>query len=469
MNIPRIGVKRRRIGVIGLYRSGKTVFLTSLINHLRHHRPKRFVLGRNARFVFAEALAPSVFEAFPYAAHRNRLVKGQAWPEKTRGVSEYRFSFYRTDWRLSRGELSLLDFPGERMADLMMVNASFEQWSELVLTIFREQSEYRELAGPYLSLLDRGDSNEDMLISEYRRLLVRCFHQFRPVVTPSSVLISPEGEWFGQKLSPNGDAPQACFVGLDVDQQFAPLSQACCRRDPAMRKRFARHYRAYRRRVAYPLAAWMRGCDALAVLVDVTALLEGGEAMYQGNREVLCNLINLLKPGAGYFGLTLETLAGILSPLGRGPWRASGITSAWDRLQPLVNLRWNAIRRIAFVATKADKVLEQDANRLRERVRDMAEDIVARREMEALRLRVDYFACAAVRSTRNSADGKLQACLGPGRETQGFTPSQVPAGWPATWLPGAFRFPNVQPWMPSLRDAAPDHIELDRVADFLLR
>ena len=32
----------KRIGIVGLYRSGKTVFMTSLINHLSRHDPLRF-------------------------------------------------------------------------------------------------------------------------------------------------------------------------------------------------------------------------------------------------------------------------------------------------------------------------------------------------------------------------------------------------------------------------------------------
>ena len=35
----------RRVGVVGLSYAGKTVFLTSLINHLEHHDADRFRIG----------------------------------------------------------------------------------------------------------------------------------------------------------------------------------------------------------------------------------------------------------------------------------------------------------------------------------------------------------------------------------------------------------------------------------------
>ncbi len=447
---------------MGLYRSGKTVFLTSLINHLQNHRPDRFLLGKNARLVFAEELQPSLFERFPYSQHRDRLVTGEAWPEKTRGVYEYACRYYRSDWHFSRGELSMLDFPGERMADLMMVNATFDQWSDLMLSILRDHSEYHEPATPYLKLMDSAAVTETDLLDAYKRLLVQCFFQYRPVISPSAILISPAGDWHGEALKQGGQALNQCFCGLDADSQFVPLSAELRERYPGMRHRFSANYRNYRHKIALPLATWMRGCDALVVLIDVTTLLAGGEGMYQGNRELLRNLIDLLKPGHGYFGLTINTMRDILDPLG-------GLTRLTrHKLWPAI-LRWKNISKIAFVATKADKVHESDRDRLRELTRDMTVPIIAKREFQAAQLDVGYFACAAVSSTRSASGHQLQAYREPGTDAECYTPSHVPDNWPQTWSHGQFRFPNVRPWIPRLRDSAPDHIELDRVADFLMR
>ena len=57
----------RRIGVIGLQGSGKTVLLTSLINHLMHHDPRRFPLGDGNVEVthFVQELPDPGWDQFP--------------------------------------------------------------------------------------------------------------------------------------------------------------------------------------------------------------------------------------------------------------------------------------------------------------------------------------------------------------------------------------------------------------------
>ena len=41
LSLARLWTEEVRVGVVGLHAAGKTVFLTSLINHLRDHDPDR--------------------------------------------------------------------------------------------------------------------------------------------------------------------------------------------------------------------------------------------------------------------------------------------------------------------------------------------------------------------------------------------------------------------------------------------
>ncbi len=457
MKIPKLRLCRRRVGVIGLYRSGKTVFLTSLINHLQNHNPNRFPLGKRAQIAFAKELQAVRFEQFPYRERRNMLVNKRRWPEKTRSVSEYSCRYYRSDWKLSRGELSLLDFPGERLADLIMVNASYGQWSDFMMTLFRDHEEYRVIAQQYADLTSGIDITESTVIDSYRHLMHNLFMSYRPVVSPSAFLLSPDGDWIGDIDDPSNSFMQHCYSGLSEKTQFVPLSEEARRMHPDLSKKFSRRYAAYRRRIALPLSGWMRSCDALVVLIDVTALLAGGEGMYQGNRELLRNLIDLLNPGKTLFGLSVDLLRKVIYPFDNNP------------LKRFVDLSWRELSRIAFVATKVDKVHESNRGRLRDLVREMTEGLIAAHQVKAAELDVGYFACAAVKSTRSTADGKLQAYLGPDTPLTAFTPSAVPESWPMSWKHGEYQFPNVAPWVPSRRDAPPDHIELNRVAEFLMK
>lgn len=455
MNFPKFRLCRQRVGVVGLYRSGKTVFLTSLINHLQNHHPHQFRLGRgDVKLTYSGEQKPTRFPAFPYLEYRNQLVNAKEWPVKTRGVSEYCCRYYRSDWRVSRGEITLVDFPGERLADLMMAKASYDEWSDIIMAIFQNHDEYRSLAESYLNSVEGSCISEAAVVDAYRQLLLKLFLGFRPVVSPSAFLLSPDGRWLGDV--PRDQCMDHCFSGLDASKQFVPLFVDARQRNPELRKIFSKRYEEYRRIISLPLSKWMRSCDALTVLIDVTALLAGGEGMYQGNRELLRNLIEQLSPGKSYFGVSVDVLSTVLSPV-HGP------------LNSFLDLNWHEITRMAFVATKADKVHESDRQRLCDLVKEMTEGLIAAHRVRAVSLDVGYFACAAVKSTRSAPDGKLQAYIGDGDQPSAFMPSGVPEEWPKTWQHGTYHFPNMAPWIPPRRDAAPDHIELNRVADFLMQ
>lgn len=454
MRIPKLRLVQRRIGVVGLYRSGKTVFLTSLINHLQNHSPDRFRLGDgSARVTFDRELPPRSFDPFAYLQHRNQLVERHAWPVKTRTTAEYRCRFYRSDWLISRGEWTLVDFAGERMADILMADCSYAQWSDLLLAIFREHSEYRSLAGPYLAAMDDPATTGEQLLAAYRRLLLELFLNYRPVVSPSTFLLSEDGTWLG-------DVPRERWAdrpaGLDERRQFAPLSPAARAGRGELARQFERHYGDYRSRLAQPLAGWMRHCDHLVVLVDVTTLLAGGEAMYQGNRELLRCLMDRLCPGKSLLGLSVDLLTTLLAPI-------------HQQITRVLDLTWRQISKIAFVATKADKVHQDDRQKLVSLLREMVEPLVAAHRERAVALEVEYFACAAVNSTRSLDGGKLLGAAAGQSEPSVFTPSAVPEQWPPSWQHGQYTFLNVAPHVPARRDAAPDHLGLNQVVDFLMR
>src|SRR5207248_623069 len=81
MSIFRVKTTECRVGVVGLYNAGKTVLLTSLINHLQDHDPDRFPLGGpTTRLRKFTVLPPDHgWEPFNYAGSRDALVHGGRW------------------------------------------------------------------------------------------------------------------------------------------------------------------------------------------------------------------------------------------------------------------------------------------------------------------------------------------------------------------------------------------------------
>ncbi|MCM2971219.1 MULTISPECIES: YcjX family protein [Larsenimonas] len=134
-----------RLAVTGLSRAGKTAFLTSLINQLRHagldaqlHLIKA---SREGRLLGAKReLQPDLSLArFPYDEALSSLGETPPrWPTPTRGMSELRLSIRYKSERPSKrllGEtstltLDLIDYPGEWLLDLPMLRQSFLDWSQ---------------------------------------------------------------------------------------------------------------------------------------------------------------------------------------------------------------------------------------------------------------------------------------------------------------------------------------------------
>ena len=149
-----------RVAVCGAGNCGKTVFVASLLEHLRNHDPARFDL-RGWRVVSAEALAPADgFPEFPLAACRAALCGARPdWRAKTGTASLARFRV-----ALRRGAsrrsfvLEMLDLPGERLADVaFMSGRGYGGWCDaLGRALFRRGGVGRLLRrGFFLALRGR--------------------------------------------------------------------------------------------------------------------------------------------------------------------------------------------------------------------------------------------------------------------------------------------------------------------------
>ena len=123
-----------RLGVTGLSRAGKTVFITALIHGLtrggRFPIFEPFATGRIAR----ARLEPQPDDAVPrftYENHARTLIEQRSWPNSTVDISELRLVI---DYQRQNGAdrvltLDIVDYPGEWLLDLPLLNKSFEQWS----------------------------------------------------------------------------------------------------------------------------------------------------------------------------------------------------------------------------------------------------------------------------------------------------------------------------------------------------
>src|SRR6201985_1449509 len=123
-----------RLGVTGLSRAGKTGFITPL-----RHRPTGggrlpvFEALNSGRIARAE-LAPQPDDAVPrfdYENHLRTLVEERRWPNSTVDISELRLviEYQRQNGADRTLTLDIVDYPGEWLLDLPLLNKSYEQWA----------------------------------------------------------------------------------------------------------------------------------------------------------------------------------------------------------------------------------------------------------------------------------------------------------------------------------------------------
>ena len=142
-----------RLGVTGLSRAGKTVFITALIHGLtrggRFPVFEPYATGRIAR----ARLEPQPDDAVPRFAYENHvrtLIEERRWPNSTVDISELRLVI---DYQRQNGAdrtltLDIVDYPGEWLLDLPLLNKSYEQWSAESLALSREGPRAK-LAAPW--------------------------------------------------------------------------------------------------------------------------------------------------------------------------------------------------------------------------------------------------------------------------------------------------------------------------------
>ncbi|WP_375055288.1 YcjX family protein [Zobellella sp. DQSA1] len=155
---------RLRLAVTGLSRSGKTAFITSLVNQLEHAgldaRLPHWPVAAEGRLLGIKRV-PSRHHHVPtfgYEAALGQLsARPPVWPEPTRGISEITLAIkYRPRNRLKRRlhdnatlYLEIVDYPGEWLLDLPLLAMSYAEWSGQQRALLQTPA-LAELAAPWL-------------------------------------------------------------------------------------------------------------------------------------------------------------------------------------------------------------------------------------------------------------------------------------------------------------------------------
>lgn len=454
-----------RLGITGLSRAGKTVFITALVHGLvRGGRLPVFEALAEGRIARAR-LVPQPDDAVPrfdYENHVRALIEDRTWPQSTRQISELRVVI---DYQSQSGSmrelvLDMVDYPGEWLLDLPLLSKSFETWSAETLAASR-QGPRAQLAArwhAHLATLDPAAAADEgaaiAAAAHFTEYLTTCRNErFAMSLLPPGRFLMP-GELAG--------SPALTFAPLPVPGDLTPPPGSLW---AMMRRR----YEAYKDVVVRPFFRdHFARLDRQIVLVDALSAFNAGPEAVRDLEDTFRTLLACFEVGRRTF------LSALLRP------RAD---------------------RLLFAATKADHLHHSSHDRLEAILRRMVERAIHRADLAGAE--VDVIALAAVRATREAevrqggvtlpcilgepAPGVLEASGGiaAGGEIAVF-PGELPDHPDAVFAPGAppfrgltaagghgdtdYRFVRFRPPPLPAADgaAALPHIRLDRALQFLI-
>ncbi|MEM6389816.1 MAG: YcjX family protein [Pseudomonadota bacterium] len=438
-----------RLGVTGLSRAGKTVFITSLVANLLDRGRMQGLQAAAAGRIEAAFLQPQPNDTVPrfeYERHRAALL-GDAphWPEGTRQVSQLRLSFRVRPNGLLSGlqgarnvHLDIVDYPGEWLLDLGLLEKDFATWSRETL----ERAEARTDPSPPAALMQAdGTAKFDEMAAGDLAKAWSCYLQDLRAAgysdcTPGRFLLPGELE----------GSPALTF---------APLPASGTPRGSLARE-FARRYEAYKAQVVKPFfRAHFARIDRQVVLVDLLEAVHQGPEALEDLRRAMAGILRAFRPGQNSF------------------------------LSSLVGQR---VERILFAATKADHLHHSQHAAFTALIEALVRD--ARDRADFAGAQTKALAIAALRATveetraHNGAElgmvrGKAlasgkEAAFYPGRlpdDPQSFLAGagQGPGQGAGTWLAEDYAAMQFAPAELSLKPGdGPPHIRLDVAAEFLI-
>ncbi len=437
-----------RIGVTGLARSGKTVFITSLVANLMNRgRMPHLAAAAEGRIeaAFLQPQPDDTVPRFDFEAHLSDLTGPKPrWPDSTRAVSELRLSLRVRRAGLLAGlqgprtiHLDIIDYPGEWLLDLALLDKDYATWSQETLARAAE----RPQAQAYLaqSAAVAADAKLDEPLA---KALAAGFTDYLNAARVAGFYDCSPGRF----LLP-GDLEGSPVL------TFAPLTGDGTDARGSLRREMARRFEAYKRAVVRPFFRdHFARIDRQVVLVDALGAIHKGPRAVEDMRGAMVDILGAFRPGRNAF----------LTQLFAG----------------------KRVEKILFAATKADHLHHKQHDKLTAIIDALVRD--ARNKAQFAGAQTQALAIASLRATTEEtvthAGQDLDVVRGQLLETgkqAAFYPGDLPSDparllTPAregaeSWLDDDYRVMNFAPSLLSLRPGnGPPHIRLDKAAQFLL-
>ncbi|WP_412058648.1 YcjX family protein [Bartonella sp. DGB2] len=442
-----------KLGVTGLARAGKTVFITALLHQLiQSNRMPLFEVVREGRLIniTLDQQPNDQLARFEYEKHLHALIEERIWPQSTRSLSQIRlqisFAPPLRRFNLLRPQqlyIDLIDYPGEWLLDLPLLSKGFRAFSEQALTRAGNHL-YAHHAKDWLAVLQKVNVLEpadepqiEALSNAFKAYLISIKKDNR------SLTILPPGRFLMPGELEGAPVLTFCPLANLPESTFPPHSLAAI---------MERRYEAYKKHVVRPFFR------------DHIARLD--------RQIVLIDLLQTLNMGRDSLNALAESLGEILSCFrtGKNWW----LTHLWQR----------KITRVLVAATKSDHLHHTDHKILEQMTQTLVGNALARAGAQGAK--VDTLALASVRATREGLakvnKTELPVIIGTpiageiidGQSFDGETetaifPGDLPENLEQALKRGDdthLRFIGFRPPHTKKNDSLP-HIRLDRALEFL--
>lgn len=358
-----------RLGVTGLSRAGKTIFITALIhNLLTGGRLPGFAALTEGRFIGAR-LAEHPDAGIPRFAYEQHLAaltaKEPHWPESTRKISQLRLTLKFQSKRWMSGmfgptvlNLDIVDYPGEWLLDLPLLSLSFAEWSEHALALAK-RPQVRPEAERFLNELQATDPLAEATDVDAERL-ASAFTEYLRLSREDGRAMStlPPGRF----LLPGDLEGSPALTFAPLPPPTGPV------RSTSLYAMLERRYEAYKAIVVRPFFRdHFARLDRQIVLVDTLRALNAGPAAVADLETALTDILACFRQGDN---------------------------------NPLTRLVARRIDRILFAATKADHIHSSSHDRLEAVMNRLVADAARKARFAGAETR--SMAIAAIRATRES-------------------------------------------------------------------
>ena len=442
------------LAVTGLSKSGKTAFITSLVNQLLTENAESslhfFNVVEQGRYVAAKRVPQKHLHIarFDYEGAMSSLSQSPpTWPKSTSGISEIRLAIryqpqesllkYATD--MATLYVDITDYPGEWLLDLPMLEQSYQQWSEQTTTLLT-QAPRHEQAKSFLEKLNALDpfaaADENILASladDYTQLLHYYRHQLGLSVIQPGRFILP-GELANAPILQF--FPFSCFDNID---EKAYLNAKDTSNIGMLRAR----YNEYKERVIKQFyQQHFVNFDRQIVLADCLTPLNNGAASFTDLQNALAMTMQSFQYGQ----------AGVLTRL----------------FSPKID-------RLLFAATKADHVTPDQHNALVSLLNKLVYQTKQSLNFDAVKMKT--IALASIQATKvgkSQYQGKqipvIQGYEINSEQLTTLFPGSVPAQIPTRqyWQEQAFNFIHFLPYQSITAEQSLAHLRMDQALQFLL-